>query len=1195
MELGKAYVTIGSDMQKFSREVEQARDKTKRATEQMQKNFDKVKRSVDQLSSAARWGFLAYAAALGVGVYAAQQQEKATAKLVQQLKNHNEATKENIDALLDQASALQRVTQFGDEQITAGQAMLASFSLTTKQIKELTPHLLNLAIMTENTSGAQADLASVAKMVGVALGGQAGRLVQMGIKLTDTQRKMLELADENEKINILMEIFEENAGSLAIATGKTLAGALSKAKNAMGDLAEEIGFLLKPVIVQTTQRIVDITTEWGNALKALTPKQKEAIVKVTLMTGAILALVGSLSLFGKIAGLFIAIGTLIMGVLGLILTPIGLITVGIVALALAWANNWGDIQGKTEAVWNAIEPIFNSINGWMAKYGKVAWEWTINLVGKAWDWLREQAFPKISDVLSKTWTWTIATAGKAWEWLKEDAFPKITSTLDKVWIWTINTAGKAWEWLKEGVFPEIINILDKTWKWTLELSGNAWDWLKNVWPNISISVKGFWEWLSKLSNVAFTFSIDLAGAIWNFLQFIWPEIKEPAKAFWKWLEPLRGKTINWVVNIAGKTWDWLKSVWPIIKDYAIGLWDWLKSLANKTYEWSIDIIGKAWDWLENKWPAIKDSLIAFKDWLIGLPADIKKVYELVIKIVKPEESAEDTAKTWWDTFREQVIKIGKTVQLKLEVMWDFVTLIGSFFQGFIRGMSKKFKEDDTAGKIIVDAIKAYLEAEFRAWEWLKQIVEEHIEDWRKIGEIIGEKIGEGIRWWFEHTSPVYLFGKIGRWIGDLFKKEEVKLPTPGWEMSPDAIENLNLIREEMGFLSSEIIKASKAWDTYSQEMKIITGKILAYQIWANNEQMKMAYEMPEDFARAFNKGFMSASPDIQKAIIQAFQNADIKKAMALAGFDLGKLLMVKQSPTGIEGGIIEGQKQVTKTLEDNLTGMIDKMGGFAEKIAGMMEALYIKIIEPVVESVITAIEKIDPALAETLRGMLQSAKDFIGEWKGMWEDAGGSIIGEWAEGATAMFEIIPTVWQEALSEIVAGFQTTKDFAKAFFQDVISGWSSTISQFIKGAITFQDFMINMFQNVLDAFYDMVAQMAANWLFKTIFGGIFGGILPFEQGGIIPGGVEGFQSGGIIRQPTLALMGEGGKDEAVIPLQGGAVPVRLTGAMPGNLTVHMNFPNARDRVEIEYFARRGLAKILKELKRDGVLPGIGEVRV
>ena len=222
------------------------------------------------------------AGAFLIGVKNAVREEKAVAKLTQQLKNHNQATKENIASLTDLATEMQNVTGFADDQIIAGQAMLASFSLTTKQIKELTPHLLNLATMTENSTGVQADLATTAKMVGVALGGQAGRLVQMGIKINDADKALLKLADDQEKINILMRIFEENAGGLAEAVGNTLPGKVRILQAAFGDLtqslAEEGGLL------DILNSIVDLATTAVGKFNELSPEQKGNIGKIAAGT-----------------------------------------------------------------------------------------------------------------------------------------------------------------------------------------------------------------------------------------------------------------------------------------------------------------------------------------------------------------------------------------------------------------------------------------------------------------------------------------------------------------------------------------------------------------------------------------------------------------------------------------------------------------------------------------------------------------------------------------------------------------------------------------------------------------------------------------------------------------------------------------------------------------------------------------------
>lgn len=208
--------------------------------------FGKLKRTVLSLAGAylSIQGIRKFVDFMGKSVQAASTQEKALAKLTQQMKNHNELTLENVKALEDQASALQMTTQFADEQILSAQAMLASFNLTTEAIMRVTPRMLDLAVMSEKATGAQADLNTVAKMVGVALGGQAGRLLQMGIALTDNQRLLFQNAQEQERLNILLEIFDSNAQGLAESIGKTFFGAQQKMNNIIGDAQEEIGKLV---------------------------------------------------------------------------------------------------------------------------------------------------------------------------------------------------------------------------------------------------------------------------------------------------------------------------------------------------------------------------------------------------------------------------------------------------------------------------------------------------------------------------------------------------------------------------------------------------------------------------------------------------------------------------------------------------------------------------------------------------------------------------------------------------------------------------------------------------------------------------------------------------------------------------------------------------------------------------------------
>jgi len=74
-------------------------------------------------------------------------------------------------------------------------------------------------------------------------------------------------------------------------------------------------------------------------------------------------------------------------------------------------------------------------------------------------------------------------------------------------------------------------------------------------------------------------------------------------------------------------------------------------------------------------------------------------------------------------------------------------------------------------------------------------------------------------------------------------------------------------------------------------------------------------------------------------------------------------------------------------------------------------------------------------------------------------------------------------------------------------------------------------------------------------KTFFG--FG----LANGGIVSGGVRGYASGGLVTRPTMAMIGEGRYNEAVVPLPDGkAIPVNMSGAgQNNNVVVNVSIDN------------------------------------
>lgn len=228
-------------------------------------NFQKkLKTSQQDLKTFAKIGtasFLALAGATGIAVKAFQAQERAEKRLETLVRNTTDATDEQIEALKQQASALQRVGVVGDEVTIVGQSQLATFALTTDKIKELTPALLDMIVATKGVNATQEDAINVANAVGRALEGGAGALTRYGISLTDAQRELFETADKMERVTLLAEILNDNFGGLNEATRQTSEGGVRALKNSFGDLLELIGEGLAPLIDDMVVVLNDATVQ----------------------------------------------------------------------------------------------------------------------------------------------------------------------------------------------------------------------------------------------------------------------------------------------------------------------------------------------------------------------------------------------------------------------------------------------------------------------------------------------------------------------------------------------------------------------------------------------------------------------------------------------------------------------------------------------------------------------------------------------------------------------------------------------------------------------------------------------------------------------------------------------------------------------------------------------------------------------
>ena len=213
------------------------------------------------------------------------------------------------------------------------------------------------------------------------------------------------------------------------------------------DAAAAIGQQLLPVAL----KLANVVSGWIERFQGLTPHMQKVILIVAGVAAAIgplLMIVGTLiSTVGALVGPV----TFVIGILsGPLLLVIGAVIAVIALLALAWKNNWGDIQGKTKKAIDFIRNIIQSALKWIQDFWKQHGEQILATARALWDaviavvqWFVDYfslIFEAFSAAFSGDWETFGAKLREAW---------------DMVWEAVKNIVLAAWDFLKD-IVPKII-------------------------------------------------------------------------------------------------------------------------------------------------------------------------------------------------------------------------------------------------------------------------------------------------------------------------------------------------------------------------------------------------------------------------------------------------------------------------------------------------------------------------------------------------------------------------------------------------------------------------------------------------------------------------------------------------------------------------------------------------------------------
>ena len=291
--------------------------------------------------SMVRFGAVGSVASLGVvsafrdvlGLY--DEQARAEAKVAQAVIQTGGAAGLAADQLFEQASALQELTRFGDEEIlNKVTAQLLTFKEVTGDVfLGAQEAALDLATVLDG------DLQSASIMLGKALNDPAkglSALGRAGVTFSDAQQDIIkDLARTGDIAGAQKLILEEIAsayGNQAEAARNAGAGIVDAWGNIWGDVKEIVG----GVLIDVLPPILDTFKAIAGAFKEMEPEGQKMVVMLGLLGVAIPPVTA-------------AIGLMAIGVNAL-MGPVGLAVLAIAGLTAAAALLWPEKDKVTQSL-----------------------------------------------------------------------------------------------------------------------------------------------------------------------------------------------------------------------------------------------------------------------------------------------------------------------------------------------------------------------------------------------------------------------------------------------------------------------------------------------------------------------------------------------------------------------------------------------------------------------------------------------------------------------------------------------------------------------------------------------------------------------------------------------------------------------------------------------------------------------------
>lgn len=388
------------------------------------------------------------------GIYAgskliemSEEQAQAEQKLTEIYKSRMGVGNKAVQSTLKLAAAEQKAGVVGDEVQIAAAQQLATYAKYPSTVNTMLPALNDLLVQQKGLNGTQEDATALANLFGKAMMGQTGALKRAGISFTDAQAEVMKYGTEEEKAAMIAQVVQQNVGNMNAEFAKTDSGKIQQAKNALGDMGEEIGAILLPAVADLVSALQDkLFPKLQQFIDFMKEHQKIAMFALAI-TG-IVAVIGPLMM--ALGSLIVVIGSLvtITAALDIALAPfIGIAlaiaaAIGVLILAgVQLYKNWDVVKAKATEIWGKIQNAVSLV------------------VGRI-----KTNFNTLKTNLTTTWNAIKNTASSIWTGLKTKVSSIVTGIKTKVST-TFNTlktsVTNVWNKIKTAITKPIQTAKDK--------------------------------------------------------------------------------------------------------------------------------------------------------------------------------------------------------------------------------------------------------------------------------------------------------------------------------------------------------------------------------------------------------------------------------------------------------------------------------------------------------------------------------------------------------------------------------------------------------------------------------------------------------------------------------------------------------------------------------------------------------------